>query len=279
MLKYVLPAVRDVERAALQRHQALAHQLGAAVDEPGLLGAVDLGPVGHARQVGLVVLAEVGGVGVGDRALARASTRRRPTCRARPRTRFRPARRRATTSTPSTWVSNLPAAPRRGRGHAVGRRRGDRPVAAGERRHRHQRRRHADRDLEHAERRLVRRGRPTPTAITSAEAPSAHHGRWRTWLTASSTITSAGTNGSTCTTAGRGSPRGPEPPRRQAELVAGLPDRPDRDGDADPGERRAPAASAAVSSPARGALTSSTASRLGGVPNEPGAGGGGSGAP
>ena len=69
VLKYVLPAVRDVERAALQRDQALAHELGAAVDEAGLLGAVLLGPVGHARQVGLVGLAEVGGVGVGDRAL------------------------------------------------------------------------------------------------------------------------------------------------------------------------------------------------------------------
>ena len=59
----------DVERAALQRDQALAHELGAAVDEPCLLGAVDLGPIGHARQVGLVGLAEIGGVGEGDRAL------------------------------------------------------------------------------------------------------------------------------------------------------------------------------------------------------------------
>ena len=41
----------------------------AAVDQPGLLGAVRLGPVGHAGEVGLVVLAEVGGVGVRDGAL------------------------------------------------------------------------------------------------------------------------------------------------------------------------------------------------------------------
>ena len=60
---------RDVERAALQRDQALAHELGAAVDEPRLLGAVQLGAIGHTGQVGLVGLAEVGGVGVGDRAL------------------------------------------------------------------------------------------------------------------------------------------------------------------------------------------------------------------
>ena len=58
-----------MERAALQRDQALAHELGAAVDEARLLGAVQLGAVGDTRQVGLVDLAEVGGVGVGDRAL------------------------------------------------------------------------------------------------------------------------------------------------------------------------------------------------------------------
>ncbi len=57
----------DVERAALQRDQALADQLVAAVDEAGLLGAVHLGPVGHGVEFGLVVLAEVGGVGVRDR--------------------------------------------------------------------------------------------------------------------------------------------------------------------------------------------------------------------
>ena len=60
---------RDVERPALQRHQALADQLGAAVDDAGRLGPVLPGPLGHALEVGLVGLTEVGGVGVGDRAL------------------------------------------------------------------------------------------------------------------------------------------------------------------------------------------------------------------
>ena len=68
VLKYVRPAVRDVERAALQRDQPLADELVAAVDEAGLLGAVLLGPLGHGVEFGLVVLAEVGGVGVRDRA-------------------------------------------------------------------------------------------------------------------------------------------------------------------------------------------------------------------
>ncbi len=54
-----------MERAALQRDQALAHELGAAVDEARLLGAVHLGAIGDTRQVGLVDLAEIGGVGVG----------------------------------------------------------------------------------------------------------------------------------------------------------------------------------------------------------------------
>ena len=42
---------RDVERAALQRHQALADELGAAVDEAGRLGAVLPWP-GRARRRG-----------------------------------------------------------------------------------------------------------------------------------------------------------------------------------------------------------------------------------
>ena len=58
----------DVERTALQRHQALADELVAAVDESRLLGAVDLGAVRDTGEVGLVGLAEVGGVGVRDRA-------------------------------------------------------------------------------------------------------------------------------------------------------------------------------------------------------------------
>jgi hypothetical protein len=59
----------DVERAALERHEALVDELRAAVDEARLLGAVLAGAVGHARQVGLVVLAEIRGVGERDRAL------------------------------------------------------------------------------------------------------------------------------------------------------------------------------------------------------------------
>ena len=59
----------DVEGTALQGHQALAHELGPAVDEAGVLGAVLRRPVGHAAEVGLVVLPEVGRVGVGDRPL------------------------------------------------------------------------------------------------------------------------------------------------------------------------------------------------------------------
>jgi hypothetical protein len=42
---------------------------GLAVDEAGELGAVLAGAPGHGVDVGLVVLAEVGGVGAGDRAL------------------------------------------------------------------------------------------------------------------------------------------------------------------------------------------------------------------
>ena len=59
----------DVERTALQRHQTLVHQLGAAVDDAGRLGAVLLGAIGHAGQVALVLLAQVGGVAVGHGAL------------------------------------------------------------------------------------------------------------------------------------------------------------------------------------------------------------------
>ncbi len=57
----------DVERAALQCDQALADQLVAAVDESGLLGAVHLRAIRHGVEFRLVVLAEVGGVGVRNR--------------------------------------------------------------------------------------------------------------------------------------------------------------------------------------------------------------------
>ena len=58
---------RDVERSALQGDQALADEFVTAVDEAGLFGAVDLGPIGNGVEFGLVVLSEIGGVGVRDR--------------------------------------------------------------------------------------------------------------------------------------------------------------------------------------------------------------------
>ena len=59
----------DVEGAARHGGQALLDQLGAAVDGAGDLGAVLQGAVGDAVDVGLVVLADVGGVGARDGAL------------------------------------------------------------------------------------------------------------------------------------------------------------------------------------------------------------------
>ena len=64
-----LAGSRDVERPALQRHQALTHELGAAVDEARLLSAVLRSAVRYPAEVGLVILPEVGGVGVRDRPL------------------------------------------------------------------------------------------------------------------------------------------------------------------------------------------------------------------
>ncbi len=60
------PRGADVEGAAGQRDQPLLDESRAAVDDPGDTGAVLLRPAGHAGQVGLVVLAEVGGVGAGN---------------------------------------------------------------------------------------------------------------------------------------------------------------------------------------------------------------------
>ena len=59
----------DVEGAARQGGEALLHELAPAVDRAGQLGAVLEGTVGYAVDVGLVVLADVGGVGARDRAL------------------------------------------------------------------------------------------------------------------------------------------------------------------------------------------------------------------
>ena len=59
----------DVEGAALQRGDAFGGELRAAVDQARLLGAVLHGLARDLVVVGLVGLAEVGGVGVGDGAL------------------------------------------------------------------------------------------------------------------------------------------------------------------------------------------------------------------
>ena len=59
----------DVEGAGLQRGDAFADELLAAVDEAGFFGAVLEGLAGDGVVVGFVGLAEVGGVGVGERAL------------------------------------------------------------------------------------------------------------------------------------------------------------------------------------------------------------------
>ena len=59
----------DVEGAALDGGDALGHELRPALDQPGLLGAVGHRLARDVVVVGLVGLAEVRGVGVGDRAL------------------------------------------------------------------------------------------------------------------------------------------------------------------------------------------------------------------
>ena len=56
----------DVEGSGLEGGEAFADELGAAVDEAGLFGAVLEGGAGDGVVVGLVGLAEVGGVGVRD---------------------------------------------------------------------------------------------------------------------------------------------------------------------------------------------------------------------
>ena len=58
-----------MERAALQRGQAFARQRLLAVDEDRVLGAERQRLLRHGVDVGLVVLAEVGGERVRDRAV------------------------------------------------------------------------------------------------------------------------------------------------------------------------------------------------------------------
>src|SRR5581483_3760116 len=59
----------DVERPALQGGEAFAGDRLPAVDDPGQLCAVGLGPFGDGVEVTLVVLADIGRVGVRDGAL------------------------------------------------------------------------------------------------------------------------------------------------------------------------------------------------------------------
>ena len=59
---------RDVEGAALQRGNAFSGELAAAVDQAGFFSAVLHGLARNLFVVGLVGLAQVGGVGVGNRA-------------------------------------------------------------------------------------------------------------------------------------------------------------------------------------------------------------------
>ena len=67
VLKYVLPAVVMWNAPHCRAIRPFADEFVAAVDEPCLLGAVDLGALGNGVEFGLVVLAEIGGVGVWDR--------------------------------------------------------------------------------------------------------------------------------------------------------------------------------------------------------------------
>src|SRR5262249_32841450 len=53
---------RDMERTTLQRHQSLADEVLAAVNEPGDLRAIPSGSAGEGRDVRFVRLTEVSGV-------------------------------------------------------------------------------------------------------------------------------------------------------------------------------------------------------------------------
>jgi hypothetical protein len=69
VLKYVLPAVVMWNAPHCSATRPFVHELGAAVDDARLFGAVLLRPPRYPRQIRLVVLAEVGGVRVRHRAL------------------------------------------------------------------------------------------------------------------------------------------------------------------------------------------------------------------
>src|ERR1700735_208053 len=63
------PADREEDRPAGSRGAPLLDQRRLAVHEAGALRAVGAGPARHGLDVGLVVLPQVGGVGVVDRPL------------------------------------------------------------------------------------------------------------------------------------------------------------------------------------------------------------------
>ncbi len=81
----------DVEGAALERGEALACERVAAVEEDGFLRAVEHRLRGNGGDVRLVVLAEVGGEGVRDRAVLAHPGERAARCRGRRRRRSRPS--------------------------------------------------------------------------------------------------------------------------------------------------------------------------------------------
>jgi hypothetical protein len=66
-----------VERAALEHREPFAHELGPAVDEPRLLGAVLLGAPRDVVVIRLVGLPEVCGVGVWNGAFRAHPVQRR----------------------------------------------------------------------------------------------------------------------------------------------------------------------------------------------------------
>ena len=101
----------DVERAALQRGDALRRRAARGSRSSRAFSAPYCERLARDLVVvGFVGLAEVRGVGVGDRALLRASSAARRWCRGRRKTRCRPSRRRedAAECLPSDgWTSGL----------------------------------------------------------------------------------------------------------------------------------------------------------------------------
>ena len=234
------------------------------------LGAVLLGPVGHARR------GRARRTGRGRRCRRTGS---RPCSRiqataadvSRPPEKAMPTRsptgsdvEHLATSARERYRSTVAGARRRRLG-GIGRRRGsggdagdagERPRAAPRRRRWPARRRRAGgrgrgrRCRWHADRRRRRQAEPRqPADVVERERRPSRP---------------AATNGSSMTNSGCGSPIGPEPPRRQAELAAGLPHRREATTRATHVDAVTPRASRGVSSPgARRARRRSAAGRRG----------------